>query len=54
MSTKAEQTIDTVGQINTEVSSQRSQAELEGVYILARYQSQDGKYFYTLAVCPKN
>ncbi len=50
---KAEQVIDKVGQINTEVSSQRSQAELNGVYILARYQSEDGKYFYTLAVSPK-
>jgi hypothetical protein len=51
---QAEQTIDVVGQINTQVSSQRSQAELQGVYVLARYQSEDGKYFYTLAVCPKN
>lgn len=51
---KLEQTIDTVGQINTEVSSQRSRAELEGVYVLARYQSENGKYFYSLAVCPKD
>lgn len=50
---KAEQTIDTVGQINIEVSSQRSKAEINGVYILARYQSEDGEYFYTLAVSPK-
>lgn len=51
---KAEQVIDTIGQINTEVSSQRSQAEIRGAYILARYQSEDGKYFYSLAVCPKD
>ena len=42
-----------IGEVRTSVSSHRASGTLEGFYILARWQSGDGKTFYSLAVSPE-
>ena len=48
-----EQSTD-IGQVTKSATSQVAQAELKGMYILARWHSENGRYFYSLGVCPES
>lgn len=43
-----------IGQVTKSATSQIARAELNGMYILARWHSNNGRYYYSLAVCPEN
>lgn len=43
-----------IGQVEKSATSQVAKAELQGMYILARWHSDNGKYFYSLGVCPES
>ena len=43
-----------IGQVRKSATSQIAKAELKGMYILARWHSNSGRYYYSLAVCPES
>jgi hypothetical protein len=48
------ETLTEIGRINRSVISQTASAEITGLYYPLRWQSDDGRYFYSLAVCPES
>lgn len=48
------ETLSEIGKINRRVTSQKASAEVTGLYIPSRWQSDNGRYFYSLAVCPES
>jgi hypothetical protein len=43
-----------IGRVSRRVISQTASAEITGLYVPVRWQSEDGRYFYSLAVCPES
>ncbi|MFP4563940.1 MAG: hypothetical protein ACLFRY_11600 [Spirochaetia bacterium] len=43
-----------IGRVSRRVISQTASAEITGLYVPLRWQSEDGRYFYSLAVCPES
>ncbi len=46
-------TVDTLGTAQRTTSIEVAEADMEGFYILSRWISPDGRYFYSLAVCKR-
>ena len=52
-SSRSDISVDRVGTATDQIAYEEAEATVTGFYVIARWRSQDGSHFYSLAVAPK-